>query len=394
MSQSVLGRTVASIVASTTSYFGPMGFNNAGASDAVSYEVCPTSGSFSLLRLKADGTLGGTVTATFYKNGSPTTLTIAATTATEVVDSTHLITVAAGDKLSMEIVAGAGVTSRAFGWSLLFIPSIPGESILMGNSQNGAPAANSFVGIGNCSTPTVTETNVRLVMPELNGILKKFYVAVDTDPTAGTLTFTVFNNSVAGNNVINLTVGNLTGNDTAHTDTIAAQGNVASIKVTTASGPTLSPFHWGIVYVSPNAGGYFLILGSTGGNAMSASGTRFNPPSGYRGVSTTESVTQNVTNAFTAKAIYHRLGTAPGGVTAWDLLLRKGAANTALLTTITGAATTGGTVTDVAIAAGDLIDVAQALNAGVPAAGVWKFAIVGFIADPVVANTGNFFRFF
>lgn len=391
MAQVITGSTTATIAASTTRYMGPMGLSGTPqTTNALAYQIVPTDGTFSLLALKSIGGSPVTLaTATLYKNGSATALTCGTSTTAVGHDSVNSVSVSAGDTVSIEIVVAGGATSRAYGYSLVFTPTTATESILMGSSDTSTPVANHFCTIANPLTTSATENNVRQVMPETSGVLKKLYVAVDTDPTvaASAVNFTVFNNSIASAVVATVNAGSTTANDTANSATIAAAGNVASIRVTVTGSPTLSAFHFGVVYEAPSGTGYFLMLGSTGANNMSNAGTRYEPCQGSRGVTTNENLVAIVSNAFTAKSMYCRLGAAPGAGNTWDLPFRVNGGSSAISVNITGAAaTTGSSTADVAVALDDIINVAQ-IPTGTPTGTTWKYGLVGSLPNPASTAT-------
>lgn len=383
MSQVLIGGSSGTIAANLSQFACPMGWMGSwAASDAIAYAVIPTAGTLSMLTFRPSGSPVTNSTCTLMLNGVATALTCGTATAAIAHDNVNSITVAAGDKVSVRVVTAVGATTRFYSFAMNWIPSINGENIELGNSNNSAAVANRLVGIANVSTPNATDAAVRQIIPE-TGTFKKLYVSVDTDPTvaATAVVFTVMNNGAASALVATVNAGSTTANDTTNSFAIAAAGNTCSLRTTSTGAPTLSPYHWGVVYVTTTSGN-FLILGTTGINNLSTT-TSYLPMGANRAVTTNETViAQMVSNAFTTVSIWSLLGTAPGGVTSWTFLLRVNAANSTLSHTITGAAVSGNAASAVSVAADDLIDFQEAVSAGVPTVGTWKVAIIGNLADP------------
>lgn len=393
MSQVLIGVSEATIAASTTVYFGLNSFNTTNpTTDAAAYQVIPTGGTLSLLKLRPSGSPVQNATATLYLNGSSTALTCTTNSATIANDITHSITVAAGDKVSLQIAVAASATTRNYSWSMLFIPTVTGENILLGNTVATNTAANNFISLGMNSGPSATENAVSCLIPE-SGTVKKLYVVADTDPTAGgsSITFTTSVNSSPGNITGTISAGGTTCNDTTHTDTTTA-GDLFSIKITTGGSPTFSPVHWGIVYVTPTSGNFIMFF--TTPSAAMSTGSRNVPCHGIRGV-TTGTAMAAVTLAFTYAKLYAWLSVAPGVGNTWGLRLFAGGSSVGSTLNITGAATTGNNSQSTTIAADSLINFNEIATGGTPTTGsFWKQALVGNYADPVSANTGRFFEMF
>lgn len=382
------GTEVIAVPANTTVYAGIMGYFTTAwlTTDAAAYQIIPTEGTIDQLTIRPSGSTTQNVTATVILNGNATPLTASMNGAANGHDTTHTVSVSPGDRVSLRIVTAVGASSRAYNWSMRFTPARAGETILLGNTVNTAPAANQYVGISSVAVPDNTESKRTMIIPEASGILKKFYVAVDTAPGAGTsVSFTVFNNAVSGNNVVTISNTNTSNSDTSHSDTIAAAGNTASIKTTVSGAATLSPFHWGIAYVTPTPGN-FLLLASSGTGGIAA-GTYFAPHVGYRSLSV--SLVNLVSNAFTAKAIYNSLLVAPGVGKSYDFTLMQNTLATALTVNQSGANLTSNFATDVSIATDDILSV-KVVNNGATASGLpWRFSILGYLAESTAS--GNFF---
>lgn len=388
MAQILFGGSSATIAASLNQFASLMGWMAAwSASDAVAYTPIPTGGTLSMLTLRPSGSPVTTTTITLLVNGVASLLTCNTNSATIAHDNVHTISVVAGDKVSVQISTSGGATARFYSFSMKWTPTINGENIQMGTSNNSPAVSTRYTGVANATVPSATETNVRQIIPE-TGTFKKLYVNVDTDPTvaATNVIFTVHNQSVASSLAATVAAGSTSGNDTVNSFAMAAAGNHVSLRVTVTGAPTLSPYHWGMVYVTPTSGN-FLVLSSTAGNTLSLT-TSFVPPGAYRAVTTNETtICQMVSNAFTAVGIWSQVGTAPGVGNSWNFFLRDNAADTALVVNIAGTSTANSASGSVTVNADELIDFKEIVGAGTPTLGLWKVALIGNLADPVTTTT-------
>lgn len=389
--QAIGGVSEATIAASTTVYSGINQFSTTyPTTDAIAYEVIPTGGTLDLLAMRPTGSPSTTTTGTLYLNGSPTSLTCGMSTNVICHDSTHSVAVVAGDKVSFQITTSAAATTRGYSWSFRWTPTINGENILLGNTSNTAPANNNFLGVCSPAAPNAAETQVRHIMPETSAVLKKLYVKVDTDPTTAlsSIAFTVQNASAGGNVTCSIATGSTSCNDTTHTDTIAAAGDVASFKIVGTLLPTYSPVHWGLVYLTPTSGN-FITCASTGNGGLST-GSRNIPVNGYRSV-TTGTLMANVTNAFTYKALFARIETAPGAGTTYGLRLFVAGSSVGSTLSLADTNTAANNSQNTAINLDDVINFNEIATVGSPnTTGPWKQTMIGNIADPVSANNSGF----
>lgn len=197
------------------------------------------------------------------------------------------------------------------------------------------------------------------------GTISLLRVSTITDPTPGSMTFTLLVNGVASTLICAITAGNTTASDITHTVSVAA-GDVVEIKGQGASTPTLPTNYNGSVVFTSTASGKSLIFGSSPGG-LSNSATRYYVPQGT--VTGQALVTTNPTAMPTAGVfsnLYVNLSNTPGVGTSYTFTLYKNGVATALTCIISDSATAGSDLThSVTYAANDLISL-EVVPVGTP----------------------------
>ncbi len=374
------------IVASSTQYGQIQGHTVWGAADTV-YQIMPTPGMIDLMALRPSASPVQNATITLMVNGTPSTLTCTTNSAAICHDSSHQVAVAAGDKVSVKLVIAASASTRAYSYSMRFTPTIAGETVMLGYATGGSNTITDSGFQSNAAWQTTVANRGFHIIPE-TGTFKKMYLEVDTDPGGGnSITFTTRNNGSAGNVAVTITGGGaLTGSDTTHSDTIATAGDLYGLRTTQSGTPTYSPVHYGIVYISPTYGNFLLTYNSITGDIVAP---RPQPVSGTRGNAT--GYLAAVSNAFTVKSIYSWFSVAPGGANSDTVALNINTVDSALAVTVSGANTTGNTVTDVNVALDDRLQISTA-EGGTPAISAFKVSMVAFLREDVIPYT--FFHMF
>lgn len=183
--------------------------------------VVPTGGTVKKLYidLVTAPSAGTSRTFTLYKNGLATALTLTISgTATTGNDTTHTVTVVAGDELSLEsTISGTPVASKVR-HGMVFLADTDGEAILLGCHGTGNPG-NSNDKYGDArggNGPGASETISEQLVSKCT--FKKLYVELST-AYSGNTTFSVRVNDASPLNDLSIALaGNATtGNDTTHT---------------------------------------------------------------------------------------------------------------------------------------------------------------------------------
>lgn len=373
--------------------FGPGG---------IRYELVADPGIFSNFRVNLSGSPGAgtSYTLTFYLNGATTLLAVTISdNSTTNVDTTHKISVVAGDLVTIQVTDSAGApTARTASWALNFTPRTSGDTILMTDtSLTNADFAAFYTGEGSARN---TENLVQIIMP-CAGTLKNFYGALTVAPGAAasgkSWTVTMRKNGVnagsPGNMAITFLETATTGNDTTNTVAVAA-GDLISFSMASANGPAGTSMQGGVVFVPSIPGQFPIIMGE--GNQPSRVATAYDLLGGRASSQAAEASSQQITNAFTAKALYIQVINAPGAGLSYAFTLRDAtgggaAADTAITATLDDPnITKKDTADSVTILDGDLLDTKIVPSAGSPAAtGNYSVSYLGYI-EP----TSDFFEMF
>lgn len=224
-------------------------------------QVCPTPGIIKNLYVELSPDPGLAPDAyrfTLRKNGISQSLTVTITANdTTGNDTTHEVTVAAGDVLTMmvEPLETPSQTPYAY-WGMTFVADISGESIILAGSMDDLSASTTEYNFLQASYDyawTITEAEHYQLGQECT--LKKFYVLLSGSPGAGkSYTFTLRkpgNGQADGNLTVTIADAATTGNDTVNEDAIA-NDNYVGLKCTPTGTPAGADAYWGLVsYIEP-----------------------------------------------------------------------------------------------------------------------------------------------
>lgn len=252
------GGNITSMATGAASY-SPLCTNGSwGATEAVVSSLASPPGVIDKLYVLLTGTPGSakSYALTLYKNGSPTALTCTVSDlGTSANDTTHSVTVAAGDTLSIESVPSGTPTARLANIGMRFVPTTAGESMIsvsgVAPSQSASRWYRPNEGTGNGQTTAAT--TIESIAP-VAFTLKNLYTAMST--AAGSA------KSRTSRSYINAGYGTLTAamsgtsqvsnNDTTHTDSLV-QGDAFWMATDPASTPAAVTWYkiGGTVYIAP-----------------------------------------------------------------------------------------------------------------------------------------------
>lgn len=344
--------------------FSP-GTDNAGTSDGWS----PTpSGTYTKFRgqvVADDGILtnfyvkivsvtAGATTFQVMVNGVASALAISAASGdTEGMDSSHTVSVSAGDRVGV-INDGSSPTVIQTRFSVDFTSSTVAQAVLGTNSPGGITAsAGTFFNSIYSSIPwQLTESRMRFVCP-MAGTINSFYVW--TKRSTGSTSQQVFSIFVNG-------VENTTTKITYASSDFGVK-SVASLGISFSPGDTLSlsavntglfandtEAGWGIMY-TPTVSAQYMIGGLTDANLSTVNGTeQFGYMNGSKDLTITEDTFLQVFNGeVTLSNFYVLLDTAPGASQTREFRVRKNSASGNSIVTISGTSVSGtdGSNTDV-----------------------------------------------
>ena len=230
-------------VAASLTTFIPVGisaglFQTTETFKQVTYRI---PGTISGLYMRIPTNTNGASTVTLRKNAANgnSTLSIGSSATGEFEDTTHTDTIAAGDKLALQLVTGAGGTTSPTTARTLFTPTAGGDwsPRYCTNDDQAVAAASTtnFMPISGRMTFVGTEAAVQLKAMSA-GTLKNFFVNVTTNARTIATTFAMRKN--AADTALTVSVGNVaTGifEDTAHTAAVAINDLIDS-RWTTGTG--------------------------------------------------------------------------------------------------------------------------------------------------------------
>lgn len=217
------GNTTTTASNTATSYINPSGTSAAAGTYYTTATpasvIVPTPGTLSGLRVALTGSpaSGKSYALTLVVNGTDSALTATvADTATTAADTTHSVTVAAGDLIALKIVPAGTPTARGPKTGLLFTPDDPKLSMI-GFGTSTAPSSGGtnyeqVQGVGAASWSTTQSARANVALGDFS--LKKVYVAVDNAPTA-TLTLAIQKSLATTALAVTLTGATTSGSATA-----------------------------------------------------------------------------------------------------------------------------------------------------------------------------------
>jgi len=364
------------------------------------YTIAPTAATLSRLRVmpvggnyNTDGDDG--FTFTLMVNGNPSTLTVTLTNAeTDEQDTTHEVSIAKGDKLSLRSENVSTPTGRITWFSILCDTDDDYTSWICGGVENDAASATDveYSGAQGQITWSTVEAGRRQVIPT-DGLLTGLSVYMEDDPGVdNTVTYTVRIDGVDTALAVTFDSGEqgTVLHDTASID--VTPGQVITISSTPFSTPTDMPEYssWGIAFAADVAGESVLMSGTA--DDMNPAAAEYYPL-GCRGLQNWTTVRSGVSHMFGDACdlydLYVLLLTAPDNgadTQSYQFEVEDDTVDTLLSVTIEEAATTGNNVANtVSIAAGSWVTMQQTpANTPVASDGYW--GMVMFIETPPVAG--------
>lgn len=356
------------------------------ATELNSRSVVPIAGTLKNLyiRLGAAPTAGKSFAFTVEKNGSDSTITCTVSDAnTSCNDTTHTLSLAAGDTISIKSVpSGTPTAPTTMQIGVVFSATTSTDAVLLGStrSANLSNTTTQYDYLGGAGSPNAT-LNLRDAPAPVSGVIDKLYVELSGTPGAGTgYTFTVLKNGVSSGITCDVTGTNTTCNDTTHTSSIAAD-DLLSIQLSVQSGtPTARLARWAVRWV-PDTLGEIILLHNDANSPNTAGAVRYSQiSSGSQGWNSTEPATNSIMpGSYTLKKWHIQLNTdpSPGSYT---FKSRKNTADGNLSVTISSGSTSGsdGSNSD-SLVATDILDTSS-VSASSPASSISKWGIV--LLDP------------
>lgn len=271
-------------LSTTATEYRPWGRSSGNASETARYHVVPSAGTFRNLRVKLASALSsGSWAISLYVNGSASTLTLTAdNSGTTFSDTTHSVSVSAGDRVCIQSVPSSPNAAKTAQMSVEYESSTSNTVMISGCSgatDMPASAAAYYLPIyspGNEST----ESTVYAVMP-CAGTVKHLYVYLETAPgSTYTRTFAICKNgSTTGGASVTYTGSEYQGKSDTSTSALSiAQYDTLSIKATSSSASVAATkVQFGFVFQPTTDGQFVIPFAGYYGTNLSTTAARYGP---------------------------------------------------------------------------------------------------------------------
>lgn len=387
MDSNIVGSSIGVLTVATDKFNALYAAAGGWGTALTSQSVMPTAGTLKQFYVKMDTTNPSGKTFAIYKNGVDQALTITIPNgSTSGNDTTHTVTYAAGDTISLHATGGDGTTNVGIvRWTLAATQTTGSMILSSSNAAMGTVFPVYIAPQGNNSDPTAG-TNVEAIIPSA-GTIKNAYVTLNSAIASGTdLTFTLFLNGVGQSLAVtlNLVNGLQSFNDTnaGHAVTVAA-GDKLYWKVTSTVAPA-SKTAFVSAEFDPTTVGESVHM--YGGSKAQPTGTaiKYNTP-GESNLSftTTEANAQVLSQVAVWKNLYvlEQTSIATGSL---KYQTQKNASATGPSVTITTGTTGNDTSNTTTTAAGDTISIGVTPTNPTVSLGEW--GIVSYIAPAAAAT--------
>jgi hypothetical protein len=221
---------------------------------AIAGSIIPTNGTINSLYVNSSVAPGAAKswTATLVVNGTDTALTANFSGAATTVgsDTTHSVSVSAGDTAYWRIdPTGTPTVARVY-VSAVFTPTIDGESIQTFSSPSTLVTTNSnqFSVTGGTSLTFGTQENARASYTGSDYVVRKFYGALSASAGTGkSRTFSIRTNGATTGVGFTITDPATTGNDTVNSGNLGTTPGLVSVNIVGSSASTAATAQWGFV---------------------------------------------------------------------------------------------------------------------------------------------------
>jgi hypothetical protein len=363
-------------------------------------QVISSSGKLKNLRVELSANVagGGYYTFTVLYDGAGSAVTFNIATGASSGNSGVLeVDVVAGHTISLAChVEGTITNTPTAQWSAEFSGSNANESLLL----TGAPcatAANRYAPLldGSNTIAAGTEADTRMVCPT-SGSIKNLYVILSADPgdPAGPdgYRFTLRVGAASKALTCTISADSTTGSDLVNSVAVVA-GDILTVMIEPINGPSVAPTAQIGMTFAPTIDGESL-LGGGSFRTLSASVVKWNylvrPHPWLDGLPASEAASQQLGQVCVLKKLYVLLTAAPNngaGTQSYIIMLRNNAADTAVTTTISEAATTGNSgVLETTLAAGDNVNLSFTPS-GTPTVSGAYYGLVCYIAPPATRRS-------
>lgn len=226
------------------------------AVEASSSNIVPTNGVLDQLYVYGSSVIGAGKqwTISLVKNGVSSALTCVSGGATTALcnDTTHSVSIAPTDTVSIEASPSGTPTGSMESWSMRFKPTIDGESLLLDNGGSLIVGATRFISVNGGGGSITTESAIQAPVAEALTI-RNFYgnIAVGTG-VGQTWTYTVRKNAVSQTTVCTIPASSNSCSDTTHSSTFALN-DLVNWQYTNSGSPAANVVgkYGAVVFVQP-----------------------------------------------------------------------------------------------------------------------------------------------
>lgn len=389
--QVLFGESAIGLHATDTKFSPPNGTLNWNA-EAIREMIIPSAGTIRNLYIELASSPGSGKSYTFalMVDGVASDLTTAiADSATTGNDTTHVISVSAGQRVSLRATPSNSPATPRIVWTLMFRANANAETAIMGLT----PFANFLTRFTHVSSITgnaaSTDESEQEQLVAGSGTIKNLYILLSADPGDDPEGYriTVRKNRVNQSLTVTITADDVSGNDTVNSFTVAP-GDLLSISIEPLNTPLAMSMVWGMTFVADTDGESMLIAATD--STMSNSATKYNRITAARGslFVDTESLQSALGQNCTLRDLYIDLETAPGAGTSRKFTLFLNGVATSLTVTISDTAKTGSdTINSVTVAIGDEVSI-ETIPTNTPDSTKLRFGLVQF-NSPIIRSPSN-----
>lgn len=272
---------------------------------------------------------------TVLVNGSPSALTCTiANSATSAQDTTHDVSLSAGDRITIEIVpTNAPANGGNASWSL----EQEAADVFCFNSTSGGSYSNTTTQYGVVTGENSGDSIVgRMESPiPLAGDVKNLYISLNAAPGAGkSWTFTVMKNGVATTLTCTVSDAATTANDTSHTVAVAEDDRLEIRCVPSGTPTSMGRLLMGLSYDPTSEGQSFVSGRESTGTTPDNANTHY---LSFGHTSVTGSTNENNRYLFFPQLAIVRMlvrtSAAPGSGKSWAFTARHNLSDTAITAT-------------------------------------------------------------
>ncbi len=297
----------------TDGYLVPMGLSTLDNPALTVQAPIPTAGTLSGFRVRLAEAPGAGQSRTFQVYLGTTgylSITISGTDTTG--SSAASVAVSAGDLVAIAVTHSGSPANTAAYFALNFTGDTPNESILLGAGGDMSKTVTVFGSVAAENSPTTTEDDWRQIIPTAGTLKSLYWKCGDPGTAPQGYRLTLRKNGASTALTSTITADDTTGNDVAHTVTVAAGDRVTMMMEPVNTPDITRRGNWGLVFVADTDGESLLLGGSTFG--LSPFVSQYNTVvSQNRAWDSVEFTDATILNGCTLKKFYVHLSNSPRG---------------------------------------------------------------------------------